>query len=324
MFFTGESLDGLRKGIFPKSFVTVIENFQGQQHQQQNYQDQHQQQEYQEQQQHYHDQQYHQQAFYNQNNINLQSFEVGLNNNSTEYDTFDVDPPSYSNAISISDLNYNNEIHSNEIQSYGRTLYEFKAEYPNELSFKQGQIVHLIKYIDDDWMQGEINGKIGIFPKNFIEIIVDCEPLHIASIMTTPQEEIPQEETPMIYPSDTYARTTYDFDGEQEGDLTVRKGELITLIKKIGHWVEAVNDNGTIGFVPFDYIEKIDDVYQNINQLNQESQINNNRDVNLAVDFDPLTSHQEHDSTNQPVIIVSSESQKKAPLRPAPPAPKGI
>ena len=72
MFFTGESLDGLRKGIFPKSFVTVIEDFQGQQHQQQNYQDQHQdqhqhqQQEYQEQQQYYHDQQYHQQAFYDQ------------------------------------------------------------------------------------------------------------------------------------------------------------------------------------------------------------------------------------------------------------------
>nr|KAG5691956.1 hypothetical protein BaRGS_011347 [Batillaria attramentaria] len=51
-----------------------------------------------------------------------------------------------------------------------------KAQLPNELSFNDNEIVTLIQHVDEDWIEGELDGKIGLFPANFVEIIVDCPP----------------------------------------------------------------------------------------------------------------------------------------------------
>ena len=62
------------------------------------------------------------------------------------------------------------------ITPYGKTLFPFIAENPNELTFFDNEIVVLIRYVDEQWMEGEISGQRGIFPINYIDVIVDCEP----------------------------------------------------------------------------------------------------------------------------------------------------
>ena len=47
------------------------------------------------------------------------------------------------------------------------------AESPEELSFKGGDLIMLKTRYGDEWFRGKlINGAEGIFPKNFVEVVV--------------------------------------------------------------------------------------------------------------------------------------------------------
>jgi endophilin-A len=50
-------------------------------------------------------------------------------------------------------------------------LYDFEAENSEELDFKEGTIIKLISKLDDNWLQGELNGKQGRFPVTYVDIV---------------------------------------------------------------------------------------------------------------------------------------------------------
>ncbi|NXU42404.1 SH319 protein, partial [Drymodes brunneopygia] len=52
-----------------------------------------------------------------------------------------------------------------------KALYDFHGENEDELSFKAGDMITELESVDEDWMSGEISGKSGIFPKNFVQIL---------------------------------------------------------------------------------------------------------------------------------------------------------
>ncbi|XP_014743727.1 PREDICTED: SH3 domain-containing protein 19 isoform X1 [Sturnus vulgaris] len=52
-----------------------------------------------------------------------------------------------------------------------KALYAFHGENEDELSFKAGDMITELEYVDEDWMSGEIVGKSGIFPKSFVQIL---------------------------------------------------------------------------------------------------------------------------------------------------------
>ncbi|NXF03133.1 SH319 protein, partial [Smithornis capensis] len=52
-----------------------------------------------------------------------------------------------------------------------RALYDFHGENDDELSFKAGDMITELESVDEDWMSGEIQGRSGIFPKNFVQIL---------------------------------------------------------------------------------------------------------------------------------------------------------
>uniref|UniRef100_A0A669P1D8 SH3 domain containing 19 n=1 Tax=Phasianus colchicus TaxID=9054 RepID=A0A669P1D8_PHACC len=52
-----------------------------------------------------------------------------------------------------------------------KALYDFHGENEDELSFKAGDFITELESVDEDWMSGEIQGRSGIFPKNFVQIL---------------------------------------------------------------------------------------------------------------------------------------------------------
>ncbi|KAG2232989.1 hypothetical protein BDF21DRAFT_459179 [Thamnidium elegans] len=49
-------------------------------------------------------------------------------------------------------------------------LYDYQGEDPStDLSFKQGNIIEVTEYVNDDWWKGTVNGKSGIFPQNHVK-----------------------------------------------------------------------------------------------------------------------------------------------------------
>ena len=39
-----------------------------------------------------------------------------------------------------------------------------------ELSFKKGDIIRLTRTVDNNWLEGEVDGAKGIFPASYVEV----------------------------------------------------------------------------------------------------------------------------------------------------------
>jgi endophilin-A len=56
-----------------------------------------------------------------------------------------------------------------------KALYDFDAENVEELDFKEGNVIKLIARLDENWLQGELNGRQGRFPVSYVETIVPLQ-----------------------------------------------------------------------------------------------------------------------------------------------------
>ena len=159
----------------------------------------------------------------------------------------------------------NTRSYDSSVTPYGRTLFPFIAENPNELTFFDNEIIMLVRYVDEQWMEGELNGVRGIFPISYIDVIVDCPHAEVSPSTpvannTEPVQD-PAEETSVCleeYSEDVYGRVLFDFKAESERDLNLRDGDTVTLLRKLNeNWFEALHDNGKIGLCPVSFVEII-------------------------------------------------------------------
>ena len=54
-------------------------------------------------------------------------------------------------------------------------LFDFQARVPNELTFKEGDIVTLLDKHPSGMWKGELNGVVGLFPHNFFRELTGNE-----------------------------------------------------------------------------------------------------------------------------------------------------
>ncbi|CAM4526381.1 unnamed protein product [Leuciscus chuanchicus] len=50
-------------------------------------------------------------------------------------------------------------------------LYSYDSTTPEDLGFKQGNVITVLSKVNDEWLEGQCNGKIGIFPSTFVKAL---------------------------------------------------------------------------------------------------------------------------------------------------------
>lgn len=55
---------------------------------------------------------------------------------------------------------------------HGIALYDFPATHSDDLALKEGDVVQLVRKVNDDWLEGRIGNRQGIFPLSFVDIKV--------------------------------------------------------------------------------------------------------------------------------------------------------
>lgn len=49
--------------------------------------------------------------------------------------------------------------------------YDYEALHEDELTLRPGDIIKNVRYIEEEgWMEGDLNGKRGLFPDNFVKV----------------------------------------------------------------------------------------------------------------------------------------------------------
>ncbi|CAO3587611.1 unnamed protein product [Absidia cylindrospora] len=63
-------------------------------------------------------------------------------------------PPNYSTATSLESV---------------EALYDFQGQNPQDLSFRQGDIIQVTEHVNNDWWKGSLQGRTGLFPSGYVQ-----------------------------------------------------------------------------------------------------------------------------------------------------------
>lgn len=50
-------------------------------------------------------------------------------------------------------------------------LFDFKAENSGELSFKTGDIIVTLEWVNEEWISGRLGDEEGMFPVSFVKVL---------------------------------------------------------------------------------------------------------------------------------------------------------
>ncbi|AWP14335.1 putative protein similar to vertebrate sorbin and SH3 domain containing family [Scophthalmus maximus] len=123
--------------------------------------------------------------------------------------------------------------------------FDFRAESLKELPFQKGDIVYIIRQVDQNWYEGEHHGRVGIFPRSYVELLPPTE-------KAQPKKSVPVQ---VLEYGEAVAR--FNFNGDTVVEMSFRKGERITLIRRVDeNWYEGkISGTNRQGIFPVTYVE---------------------------------------------------------------------
>ncbi|XP_073934745.1 sorbin and SH3 domain-containing protein 1 isoform X3 [Castor canadensis] len=126
-----------------------------------------------------------------------------------------------------------------------RAKFDFKAQTLKELPLQKGDIVYIYKQIDQNWYEGEHHGRVGIFPRTYIELLPPAEkaqPKKLAPVQVLEYGE---------------AIAKFNFNGDTQVEMSFRKGERITLLRQVDeNWYEGrIPGTSRQGIFPITYVD---------------------------------------------------------------------
>ncbi|XP_072281214.1 sorbin and SH3 domain-containing protein 1 isoform X5 [Pyxicephalus adspersus] len=126
-----------------------------------------------------------------------------------------------------------------------RAKFDFKAQSQKELPLQKGDIVFIYKQVDQNWFEGEHHGRVGIFPISYIEMLPQTEKVQ------------PQKTSPVQVLEYGDAIAKFNFNGDTAVEMSFKKGERITLIRRVDeNWYEGkISGTGRQGIFPITYID---------------------------------------------------------------------
>ncbi|XP_020929796.1 sorbin and SH3 domain-containing protein 1 isoform X10 [Sus scrofa] len=175
-----------------------------------------------------------------------------------------------------------------------RAKFDFKAQTLKELPLQKGDIVYIYKQIDQNWYEGEHHGRVGIFPRTYIEVRVTFQgkawscpkppfsnscfvssfpPIFpaffsllffftsflLSQLLPPAEKAQPKKLTPVQVLEYGEAIAKFNFNGDTQVEMSFRKGERITLLRQVDeNWYEGrIPGTSRQGIFPITYVDVI-------------------------------------------------------------------
>ncbi|XP_052242477.1 uncharacterized protein LOC127852563 [Dreissena polymorpha] len=164
--------------------------------------------------------------------------------------------------------------------------FPYTAEQPDELTIKVGDVIKNVVMEDGGWWEGELNGKKGMFPDNFVKVRKapekeaakkddgkkddgkkkDIQATKRQSVKDLANKlklgQVGHEGPPMMKRKDTNtkkkrAKVVFSYEPEQEDELKLDIGDMVEVLKQViwdGGWWEG-ELNGKKGMFPDNFVK---------------------------------------------------------------------
>jgi len=130
-------------------------------------------------------------------------------------------------------------------------LYNYTADEEGELTFKEGDTIYVISKDPSGWWRGRtVAGDEGDFPSNYVGV----QGAGAAAEVKSGEEEADEEETTV----DANYRVLYDYEAEEDGELTIAQDQVLFVFTERGGWFYGRNEAGQTGLFPSNYVERVE------------------------------------------------------------------
>ncbi|XP_022532749.2 SH3 domain-containing protein 19 isoform X2 [Astyanax mexicanus] len=130
------------------------------------------------------------------------------------------------------------QLQPNTVQFVSRFAFEGEGD---ELSFREGDVITLLEYVNEEWGRGSLDGQTGLFPLNFV------------------QEEKrlnPGSPAPPAYEEEgRTGRAMYDFTPESEDELCLKVGDIVCALEEVDEEWYTGEFGGKRGIFPKIFIQ---------------------------------------------------------------------
>eukprot|EP00698_Gefionella_okellyi_P023236 TRINITY_DN786_c0_g1_i1.p1 TRINITY_DN786_c0_g1~~TRINITY_DN786_c0_g1_i1.p1 ORF type:complete len:887 (-),score=215.12 TRINITY_DN786_c0_g1_i1:55-2715(-) len=156
-----------------------------------------------------------------------------------------------------------------------RATFDYDAQEQAELSFKENDVFGVIEKTEPEgWWEGELRGKKGQFPSNFVEetaapasAAAMKPPSSAATEPAAPKSTPPAVSAPPSKPAppapaqpeppkyESYAKAQFDYDAQEDGELSFKENDVIGILSKPeaeGWWEGELG--GKKGVFPSNYV----------------------------------------------------------------------
>ncbi|CAG5950301.1 unnamed protein product [Menidia menidia] len=158
--------------------------------------------------------------------------------------------------------------------------HEYEALQDDELTLRPGDVIKNVQYIEEDgWMEGDLNGKRGLFPVNFVkdtksEPKEDASPsqrreksagnvanlVQRMSIIGIPTGgfQPPQPPAASKKPKKRQCKVLFGYQPQNEDELELKVGDILDITEEIeeGWWSGVIN--GKSGLFPSNFVKELD------------------------------------------------------------------
>ncbi|KAH9642046.1 hypothetical protein HF086_008733 [Spodoptera exigua] len=138
------------------------------------------------------------------------------------------------------------------VQGQCRAVFSYQPANPDELPLCVGDVLEVLGEVEEGWWQGRRQGRVGVFPSNFVVMLDPRDP---------PQPAPPFEPAPALPPKPVkeLCRVLFPYTAVNEDELTLSEGDIVTILSKEapdrGWWRGELN--GRVGLFPDNFVQAL-------------------------------------------------------------------
>ncbi|XP_073906662.1 E3 ubiquitin-protein ligase SH3RF3 isoform X3 [Castor canadensis] len=144
----------------------------------------------------------------------------------------------------------------------GKALYDFEMKDRDQdkdcLTFTKDEVLTVIRRVDDNWAEGMLGDKIGIFPLLYVEDPSSAGPIPIATPRAAAVAGEQSTSSKVQLPLNVYL-ALYAYKPQKNDELELRKGEMYRVLEKCqdGWFKGASLRTGVSGVFPGNYVTPV-------------------------------------------------------------------